>query len=311
MLMIRRFDEKLLDLFFQRKMSGFVHTSLGHEAIAVGAISALQSQDQVVSYYRGHGHCLAKGLSPKRLFDEILGKKTGYSKGRSGSVQLMNPESGVIASSGIVAQGLPIAVGAALANKMRANKRIVVVFFGDGATNNGVFFESLNCAAYLKLPLIFVCENNGLATSVRTEQTMANVNIHEKAKALGVQSQCVDGMDVEKVYTTVRQMAKKARADLVPFFLECKTRRLLGHTVADRFGAKIESKISPNFLAERDPLQLLKDKLIRSKLATKKALEKINTKDVLMKLDQALESSMKETPSESSDAFTSLFQDYE
>jgi pyruvate dehydrogenase E1 component alpha subunit len=237
---------------------------------------------------------------------EIMGKVTGYSRGRCGSVQLMDPKKGIIAATGVVGQGPPIAVGAALANKVKAHGKIVVVFFGDGATNNGMFFESLNCAAYLKLPLIFVCENNGYSTSVKTAQTMANTQIAQKARSLGVPARSVDGTNVKLVFQAMTQLLGRARQNSEPGFLECRTVRLLGHTVADGAPSRYRTSEEIQSIQLKCPLMALRGKLLSAKFVTRERLQLLEG-EVELEILKAVKFAKRSKSPPSADLFKNLY----
>ena len=242
MVRIRCVDDALLNVFKEGIISGFLHTSHGHEAVGVGVVSALSKSDQIVSYYRGHSHYIARDGNLQKLFDEILGKESGICGGLGGSLHLVDKGLGFMATSGIVAEAIPLAIGLALANKLYNKDSIVVVFFGDGATNSGVFYESLNFAAFLHLKILFVCENNGFSQSERTSQLMGNEDIANKAISIGVPGLNINGTDVISVYQQTRKIIDDIKEKNRPFLLNCYVKRLLGHTAFDGKGARYRSE---------------------------------------------------------------------
>ncbi|MGR3294653.1 MAG: thiamine pyrophosphate-dependent dehydrogenase E1 component subunit alpha [Candidatus Bathyanammoxibius sp.] len=233
MLRIRRFEEKLVELYPAQDMRTPVHLCLGQEAVAVGVCLNLKKEDYMCSNHRGHGHCIAKGTDMKSMMAEFYGRKTGCSRGRGGSMHLVDPERGILGPSAIVGGGLPIAVGTALASSLRKDGRISVVFFGDGAVDEGVFHESLNFASFKKLPVFFVCENNFYATNSHQSARQPTDNIVGLAKGYSIPSERVDGNDVTAVFKAARDAVKRVRSGEGPVFLECRTYRWKGHVGPD------------------------------------------------------------------------------
>lgn len=230
MVMIRAFEESAIDLFAKGLITGSTHPSIGQEAIAVGACSALEPTDKILATYRGHGEAIAKGSDPKILMAELLTRTTGCCKGRGGSMHLCDVQNGVLGTNAIVAAHIPIAGGVALANKLRNNRQVTLCFFGDGASCEGEFFESLNMAALWKLPLVFICENNGYAISVPTQLSQATPDISDRAEGFGIPVQIVDGNDVLAVHAAAKEAIKHARSGEGPFMIECKTVRWERHS---------------------------------------------------------------------------------
>ena len=231
---IRRFEEAVDELFARGLMHGTMHLYIGQEATATGACLALRPDDLVTSTHRGHGHCIAKGADLDRMMAELLGKDTGYCRGRGGSMHIADVATGNLGANGIVAGGMPIAVGAALAQRMRGTDRIVVSFFGDGAANEGACHEAMNMAAIWRLPVVFVCENNHYGMSFSTDQAFAVKQISERAAAYGMPGITIDGNDVDAVYAAVRDAAGRARSGDGPSFIEAVTYRWKGHSKSDK-----------------------------------------------------------------------------
>lgn len=229
MLTIRRFEEAAGSLYKKGLVKGGIHASIGQEAVAVGVCTALRPDDWITSTHRGHGHHIAKGADPKRLMAEILGKDTGYCRGRGGSMHVAAFDVGSLGASAIVAAGVPMGVGAALSAKMQEADRVVVSFFGDGAMGHGTLHESLNLAAVWDLPVIFLLENNQFAVSTRIDQSIAVKDRQALAKAYGMPGACVDGQDVLAVYAATREAVELARSGGGPSFIECQTYRYEGH----------------------------------------------------------------------------------
>ncbi len=231
--LIREFEERVKLLFLEGTMAGTIHQCQGQEATAVGVCSALHADDWITSTFRGHGHALAKGLSPQELLDELFGATTGCCKGKGGSMHVGNMEKGMLPGIAIVAGGIPLAAGMALAFKMQKSPRVVACFFGDGAVAEGAFHEGINMAALWKLPAIFVCENNLYGASTHISKVMKNTRISARAASYGFRGQTVDGNDVLAVYEASRQAAADCRAGNGPVLLELLTYRRTGHSRRD------------------------------------------------------------------------------
>ena len=231
--MIRLFEEAIERLFLAGRIMGTAHTCIGQEAVAVGTAAAIEARDAMTTTHRGHGHFLARGADPKRVMAELFGRETGYSRGRGGSQMMMDPSIGFFGANGITGGSIPFATGVALDAKLRDTGRVTVCFFGDGASNQGVFHETLNLAALWKLPVLFVVENNGYAMSTPTARGLANPHIADRASAYGITGVSVDGNDFFAVRDCVAQHAAVCRAGQGPVLLECVTYRLSGHSRGD------------------------------------------------------------------------------
>ena len=230
MVLIRRFEERVAELFPTGKIPGFVHLYIGEEAIAVGACSTLRKDDYITSTHRGHGHVIAKGGDVSRMMAELYGKETGYCKGKGGSMHITDMSMGMLGANGIVAGGIPMAVGAAYgAARIRKTDQVVMPFFGDGATNEGAFHEACNMASAWKLPVIFVCENNLFGVGTRLGRISATEDITLKGGAYGMPSVAVDGNDVLAVREAAQEAVERARAGEGPALLACETWRHRGH----------------------------------------------------------------------------------
>jgi pyruvate dehydrogenase E1 component alpha subunit len=252
--LIRRFEERAMQLVRSGEIVGGIHPYIGQEAIAVGVCAALRVDDLITSTHRGHGHVLAKGVDPARMLAELTGRTTGLNKGRGGSMHAADIGLGILGANGIVGASAPIAVGAAWAAKQAGQDRVVVTFFGDGAVNQGVLLEALNLAALWRLPVLFVCENNGYATTMPVAGAVAG-RICGRAEAFGIPTKTVDGMDVDAVLAATHEAVSMARDGGGPSFLECLTYRYEGHhTMERRFRLAYRT---PEEIAEwrgRDPL---------------------------------------------------------
>jgi TPP-dependent pyruvate/acetoin dehydrogenase alpha subunit len=230
MLTIRRFEERVVIDYQSGAIPGIVHSYIGQEAVATGVCTNLQLDDRIISNHRGHGHCIAKGADLNRMMAEIYGRKTGYCKGKGGSMHIADFGIGMLGANGIVAAGLPIAAGAALAAQLEGGDRVVVIFFGDGATNEGEFHEVLNLASIWKLPLIFACENNFYSVNTPVQYATGLEHVSERATGgYGIPGVIVDGNDVVAVYEATRKALAGVRAGGGPVFLEFMTYRWRGH----------------------------------------------------------------------------------
>ena len=256
MLKVRRVEECLLDIFAQGKIPGFIHVGIGQEAVAAGVCSCLNPDDFIFTTHRGHGQALAKGIDLNRFMAEIYGRKDGYCKGKAGSMHIASKEAGVAGSNGIVGGGLPISLGTAFASAYRGENKVTVCFFGDGATNEGTFHESLNLASLWNLPVIFCCENNGWAQFTPQKVYMKLENISKRAESYGMAGVTVDGDDVLKVREEAEKAIARARKGEGPTLLECKTHRWFGHYAGDPQkyrpaeevqGSQGRLTLSPNF----------------------------------------------------------------
>jgi pyruvate dehydrogenase E1 component alpha subunit len=230
MIRIRRFEERVGKLFSQGQLAGFVHLYIGEEAIAAGVCTALRDDDYIVSTHRGHGHLIAKGGEIKKIMAELYGKRSGYCKGKGGSMHVADFSKGMLGACGIVGGGIPIAVGAALSSKLNKTGRVAVTFFGDGASNEGSFHESVNFAAVQHLPVIFLVENNGYGEFTPQSKAMLIEDIAVRAQGYGIPGIVVDGMDAVAVYRAVSEYAGKLRAGEGPVLIEAKTHRKAGHS---------------------------------------------------------------------------------
>lgn len=276
MLAIRAFEEAVDGLFARGLMHGTMHLSIGQEASATGVCSALLSTDYITSTHRGHGHCIAKGADLTRMMAELLAKQTGYCRGRGGSMHIADTQTRNLGANGIVAGGIPIATGAALAQKMRGESNVVVSFFGDGATNEGAFHEALNLAAIWDLPVIFVCENNKYGMSNSTELSMKVEKISDRAAAYGMVGETVDGNDVDAVYQATKAAVERARSGQGPTLLECETYRWKGHSKSDKNLYRTKEEIEE--WKAKDPIQRFQETIIGSGLVTQAEVEQLAAK---------------------------------
>ena len=261
MLVIRRAEERLQKLFANGEIPGFLHLSIGQEAVAAGVSSALRSTDTVASTHRGHGHALAKGVALPGFFAEIMGRASGVCGGRGGSMHVADLSIGMLGANGIVAAGIPIATGSALALKIKDVGDVAVVYFGDGALAEGVVHECLNVSALWSLPVLFVCENNGWSEFSPTERQLAT-DLGRLATAFGIEHADIDGNDVLTVSGQAKSLVESMRDRPGPRVLECRTTRLRGHFEGDRQDYRDPAEVSAQ--AERDPLVRARDTLARA-----------------------------------------------
>ena len=288
MTLIRRFEERALELRKDGRIYGVVHPYIGEEAIAVGVCANLRPSDRIVSNHRGHGHCIAKGANIGRMMAELFGRRDGYCKGKGGSMHIADFDVGMLGANGIVGAGLPIAAGAGVAAQLEGGDNVAVGFFGDGATGEGPFHEALNIAALWKLPVIWVCENNAYAVETPVGSALAADNVADLAAGYKMPGFVVDGNDVEAVYEAARQAVSRARAGEGPTLLECKTWRR---------GAHAQREVPPperrpaDLIAHweaRDPIQTLEGRLFERGLLDAGAIDEIR-REIDKTLDEAVE----------------------
>jgi pyruvate dehydrogenase E1 component alpha subunit len=284
---IRAFEEQVNELYTRALMPGLAHLYIGEEAVAVGICEALRSDDYITSTHRGHGHCLAKGASPDRMFAELLGKEAGYCKGKGGSMHIADPATGNLGANAIVAGSVGIATGAAFAAKRLGNGRVAVCFFGEGALGQGVVYEVMNLAQLWKLPVIYACENNLYNEYTHYSETTAGA-ILSRGSAFGLHSEEVDGQDVRAVYATATRVVERARRGEGPAFLVCNTYRYHGHHVGDINRDYYRSKQEEQqWKTQRDPLKLLADWLVQNNHVERAMLARIDH-DVQAEMESAV-----------------------
>ncbi|MBU3718938.1 MAG: thiamine pyrophosphate-dependent dehydrogenase E1 component subunit alpha [Actinobacteria bacterium] len=275
MVRIRLFEEAAGRLAEAAKLPGFLHLYVGEEAVAAGICGALNDDDHITSTHRGHGHLVAKGGDFNRMMAELMGKSTGYCKGKGGSMHISDLSLGMLGANGIVGAGSPIAVGAAFANKYRGRGQVAVAFFGDGATNIGAFHEAANMACALHLPIVFACENNEYGEFTPRDKTMAITDIVDRAAGYGMPGVIVDGMDVIAVHEAALEAVAKARAGGGPSLIEAKTYRFYNHHGVQNLGLKYRSDDEVAKWKERDPIFTLEDRMIENKVATRQQFDDI------------------------------------
>jgi len=272
MLHTRKFEEKVAYFFSMGKVHGTTHLYVGEEASATGVCTALEPQDLITSTHRGHGQCISKGIDLNKMMAELLGKETGYCKGKGGSMHIADLDHGNLGANGVVGGGHCLAVGAALTTVMKKIDRIVVCFFGDGASNEGSFHEALNLASIWKLPVLFVCEENGFGMSMPWRKSMNIDNIAVRATSYGMRGKTVDGNDVLGVYEATKE-ARKYVKENGPMLLVVKTYRILGHSKSDANVYRTKEEIKE--WKEKDPIKRFKEYLLKNKLFTEQEIEAI------------------------------------
>jgi pyruvate dehydrogenase E1 component alpha subunit len=286
MLRIRRFEEKSAELYSKQKIRGFLHLYIGEEAVGVGAMRALRDDDNVVATYREHGHALVRGIPAGEIMAEMYGKANGCSGGRGGSMHLFSVDRRFYGGHAIVGGGLPIAVGLALADKMKGESRVTACFFGDGATDEGEFHESLNLAALWKLPVLFLCENNEYAMGTALERHVSDRDIVNNPPAYGIHSESVNGMDVVAVERAVQHAVETVRETGEPRFVELRTYRFRAHSMYD--AELYRSKEEVDERKKLDPIEELKKRALQAGLITEADIEAME-KDVAKEIDEAVE----------------------
>jgi TPP-dependent pyruvate/acetoin dehydrogenase alpha subunit len=307
MLTIRSFEEKAIELFEHNLIRGNIHPCIGQEGVSVGICSYLRRDDFMVNTHRGHGNCIAKGADLKLMMAELLGKSTGYCKGKGGSMHIANFEGGNLGANGIVGGGLPIAVGAGISIQNRGTDQVVACFFGDGASNQGTFHESLNLSALWKLPVIFICENNLYALSTPVREAISVPHISDRAMAYGIPGINIDGNDVIEVYTKMKEAVERARAGEGPTLLDCVTYRFFGHFTGDPGrGINYRTKEEMDQWLNRCPIKKFRERLIREKMMTEE-MEKEIEANVKTSIEEAIRFAKESLLPSSEEAIQDLF----
>jgi acetoin:2,6-dichlorophenolindophenol oxidoreductase subunit alpha len=284
---IRTFEEHVNELYRSAKMPGLAHLYIGEEAVAVGVCEALRTDDYVTSTHRGHGHCLAKGATPDRMYCELLGKEEGYCRGKGGSMHIADHVNGNLGANAIVGGSTGIATGAAFSAKARGSDQVAVCFFGEGALGQGVLYEVMNMAALWRLPVVYVCENNLYNEYTHYAETTAG-EIGARASAFGIPAEEVDGQDVRAVYAAAGRAVERARRGDGASFLLCQTYRFLGHHVGDVDRSYYRSKEEEErWIRERDPLRILANRLVSTGGVEAETLEGIDRR-VAAEIDAAV-----------------------
>ena len=266
MLLIRAFEESAEQLYLQGMIHGTMHLSIGQEGSAVGAIAALRADDYILSTHRGHGHCIAKGAQVGGMMAEFMGKETGYCRGRGGSMHMADVATGNLGANGIVAGGVPMAAGVGLSIQMQRQDKVILVFFGDGAANEGAFHESLNLASIWNLPVIYLCENNQYAMSMSVARSMNVDDVSARAASYNIPGVTVDGNDTIAVYAATLAAAERARTGGGPTLIEAKTYRYKGHSKSDKQRYRTKEEVQE--WQEKDPIGRLSRQMIDAGLLT-------------------------------------------
>ena len=286
---IRLFESHISDLYARGTVPGLAHLYIGEEAVAAGVCGALRSEDFITSTNRGHGHVIAKGADLKPMMAELFGRRTGYCKGKGGSMHIADMNMGILGANGIAGGGLPIAVGAGWSAKWRGTDQVAACFFGDGASNNGTFHESLNLASLHRLPVIFVCENNQYGISVCQLKHQPIIDIATRATSYDMPGSVHDGNDVLEVYEAVVKAVRRARTGEGPTLLEFKTYRWRGHHEGDpNQGERYRTKEEITQWMEKCPIKRLAAKLVAKKIANRQALDAIDS-EITAAIDAAVE----------------------
>ncbi len=310
MMLIRRFDETVKDLVQSAELVGMAHCYIGEEAVAVGACTALRDEDYITGNHRSHGHPISKGGDVRRAMAELLGKATGYCKGKGGSMHLADFEIGILGESGIVASALPVAVGAALGSRMQNNDRVVISFFGDGASNQGACHEAMNMASIWKLPVIFLCENNQYAVTTSFRDTVAVENVSDRAVAYNMPGVLVDGQDVMAMHEATVVAIQRARAGEGPSLIEAQTYRYEDHSEGLnrilREPYRTDEEVEQ--WKERDPISLHSTWLKEQGVATEEEIDSVWS-EVSQAIDDALEFARNSPYPDADDLFTDMYAD--
>jgi len=276
MMLIRGFEEKVEELFSLNLIHGSTHLYIGQEATAVGACKALNKDDYITSTHRGHGHCIAKGGDVKYMMAELLGRKTGYCKGKGGSMHIADINIGILGANGVVGGGIPIATGAGLSIKMKGTKQVVICFFGDGAVNQGSFHESLNLASIWNLPVIYIIENNLYGMSMAVNKAVKIERLADRAKAYNIPGIVMDGNDVIAVYDAVSEAVEKVRNGEGPILIESLTYRWRGHSRSDARAYRTREEEAE--WREKCPIKRFKERLISEGLLTEEEFKELQKK---------------------------------
>jgi len=281
---IRKFEEKALQLFEENKLRGSVHLYIGEEAIAATVCSLLRDSDNITSTHRGHGHCIAKGAELGRAMAELMGKATGYCKGRGGSMHIADLTKGNLGANAIVGGGIPIAAGAALAAKLKGTDQVTVAFFGDGASNQGTFHEGINLAALWKLPVIFICENNGFGITVPLKESTSVPDVGVRGTAYGIPGYTVDGNDVFAIDEAVKKAIERAKAGEGPTLIECKTYRWMGHWTGDPQVYRTREDVEE--WKKKCPIKRLREYMLKNEVLTDAEIDRIE-QDAYSQVEEA------------------------
>jgi TPP-dependent pyruvate/acetoin dehydrogenase alpha subunit len=306
MALIREFELRVAELFRRGEIPGFVHTSLGQEAVAVGVCSVLREDDYMATTHRGHGHCLAKGADVDGMMAELFARESGLCHGKGGSMHVADPARGILGANAIVGASVPLATGAALSSKLRRQGRVAVAFFGEGAVNQGAFHEAVNLAAIWSLPLVLVCENNVYAEFSDSRKMSRVPSVAERMAAHGVDASVVDGNDVLAVRDAASDAAERCRSGAGPVLIEAETYRWHGHYEGDAQPYKPEGE--PEAWRERDPLLVAAASLLESGAASQEDLDRA-VEEARARVEQAVEAARAAAAPQPEEAFAHVFAD--
>jgi len=304
MLLMRRFEEKSGQLYGQQKIRGFCHLYIGQEAVMAGAMSVLKHEDSMITAYRDHAHALAKGTSPNAVMAELYGKATGCSKGKGGSMHMFDKENNFYGGHGIVGGQIPLGAGIAFAEKYKGTDAVCCCYMGDGAVRQGALNETFNMAALWKLPVIFICENNGYAMGTSVERTTIQTDIYKLGLPYGIPSSPVDGMDPVAVHNAMDEAVSRARAGEGPTFLEMRTYRYKGHSMSDP--QKYRTKEELESYKAKDPIDAVKADILEKKYADEKWFEEMDEK-IKNIVDESVRFSEESPWPEASELYTDVY----
>jgi len=304
MLLMRRFEEMAGRLYGQQKIRGFCHLYIGQEACVSGCVSALKEGDKYITSYRDHAHPLALGTNPDKIMAELFGKVTGVSRGKGGSMHMFDKEKHFFGGHGIVGNQIPIGAGIAFADKYKKTDNLCLTYLGDGALRIGAFHEAVNIAMFLKLPVIFIIENNGYAMGTSVSRTSNVTELYKSGLSYDIPSEPVDAMNVVKVHRAISKAAKRARSGEGPSLLEFRTYRFKGHSMSDP--AKYRTKEELDNYKQTDPIEIVKAEILKKKIATNDEIEKIN-KDTLEEIKNAAEFATNSPFPKDSELYTDVY----
>ena len=306
MLLIRRFEEKAGQLYGMGFIGGFCHLYIGQEAVVVGLQMCAQEGDQVITTYRDHGHMLACGMDPKRVMAELTGRRSGYSKGKGGSMHMFSVEKNFYGGHGIVGANVPLGAGLAFANKYRGNNNITFCYFGDGAANQGQVYETFNMSKLWKLPVLFIIENNKYAMGTSVERSAATTDLSQRGRSFDIPGERVDGMDVRAVKAAGDKAAKWVREGNGPYILEMLTYRYRGHSMSDPAKYRTREEVQ-RVREERDPIERVRARLLEKKQATEEELKAIDA-DIRRIVNEAAEFAQTDPEPDPSELWTDVLR---
>jgi pyruvate dehydrogenase E1 component alpha subunit len=304
MLLIRRFEEKAAQLYGMGLIGGFCHLYIGQEAVVVGMKMAMQADDQMITTYRDHGHMLACGMDPKRVMAELTGRRSGYSRGKGGSMHMFSKERNFYGGHGIVGANVPLGLGIAFANRYRGGSQVCLTFFGDGAANQGQVYESFNMAKLWKLPVVFIIENNKYAMGTSVERSAATTDFSQRGRSFDIPGEQVDGMDVRAVRAAAERVLAWVRGENGPYILEMLTYRYRGHSMSDPAKYRSREEVQ-RIRQERDPIEQVRVRLLEGKLAGEEEMKAIDA-DIRTIVNAAAEFAQSDPEPDDSELYTDV-----